>query len=379
MTGVWWKSRQSTFASFWPCSTLTYKTAVDLSLLLCDLLCLSHKSHVSCKHDVNIEQKEPTSFQDRIPSKSKLFTFTVHFSSGTFCSHVPPADLVSNGDKLHISFSSNDKVVDTGFKATWRAVDPTEGKTGEKWSWQDTEGIAFKEIWCISLFLLFGSPVTHTHTHTVPCGGSFSSEQGEITSPKWPADYPAQSVCTWHISIPAAETVHVAFTHFELQAINVLGDCVDYVEFFNQNMTSLGRLLFFKVSCVYFVFVSMFSFISGEKTIWCCLFFSGRFCGFGLPPVLSITGDTAIIRFMTNWDNQQSGFWGYWTTDLTVFPTLPAPPPNPWDNITICKCSQSHSCPVSHAGFHFQNEASSDCINCSGIWNWIPWCQIFKF
>ncbi|KAM8772707.1 ovochymase-2 [Acanthopagrus schlegelii] len=181
-------------------------------------------------------------------------------SLGTFCSHVPPPDLVSNGDQLHISFSSNDKVVDTGFSATWRAVDPND----------------------------------------VPCGGSFSSEQGEIISPKWPADYPAQSVCTWRISIPSAGSVHVAFTHFELQAINMLGDCVDYVELFNQNMTSLGR-----------------------------------FCGFGLPPVISVMGDTAIVRFMTNGDNQQSGFRGYWTTDLTVFPTLPAPPPNPWDNITI--------------------------------------------
>lgn len=111
------------------------------------------------------------------------------------------------------------------------------------------------------------------HTNAVPCGGSFSSEQGEIISPKWPADYPAQSVCTWRISIPSAGSVHVAFTHFELQAINVLGDCVDYVELFNQNMTSLGRSLSFKVSCVCFVFVSMFSFISGEKTICSHLFF----------------------------------------------------------------------------------------------------------
>jgi len=45
---------------------------------------------------------------------------------------VPPKDLVSDGDTLHISFSSNDKVVDMGFTATWKAVDPKEGKTGGK-------------------------------------------------------------------------------------------------------------------------------------------------------------------------------------------------------------------------------------------------------
>lgn len=58
--------------------------------------------------------------------------FHIHLFSGTYCSHVPPEDLVSDGNTLRISFSSNDKVVDTGFTATWRAVDPTDGKRGEK-------------------------------------------------------------------------------------------------------------------------------------------------------------------------------------------------------------------------------------------------------
>ncbi|XP_071359853.1 ovochymase-2 [Trachinotus anak] len=182
-------------------------------------------------------------------------------SLGTYCSHVPPKDLVSDGNTLRITFSSNDKVVDTGFSATWRAVDPTEA----------------------------------------PCGGSFSSNQGEITSPNWPGDYPAQSVCTWRISIPSAKSVHVAFTHFELQAGNMLGNCVDYVEIFNgHSMASLGR-----------------------------------FCGFAPPPTITIPYNTVVIRFLSNGANQQQGFRGYWTTDASVIPTLPPPPPKPWDNITI--------------------------------------------
>ena len=67
----------------------------------------------------------------------------VHLSSGTFCSHVSPKDLVSDGETLHVSFSSNDKVVDTGFMATWTAVDPAVGKTGGKV--QDTEGITSRQ------------------------------------------------------------------------------------------------------------------------------------------------------------------------------------------------------------------------------------------
>lgn len=47
---------------------------------------------------------------------------------GTFCGPDVPQDLVSDGNHLHLAFSSNDRVVDVGFAATWRAIDPTEGK-----------------------------------------------------------------------------------------------------------------------------------------------------------------------------------------------------------------------------------------------------------
>ncbi|KAM4583584.1 LOW QUALITY PROTEIN: ovochymase-2 [Odontesthes bonariensis] len=180
---------------------------------------------------------------------------------GTYCSHSPPADVVSDGNALSISFSSNDKVVDTGFSATWRAVDPSEA----------------------------------------PCGGIFSSEKGEITSPNWPNDYPGQTVCTWRISIPSPKSIHIAFTHFELQAVNMQGNCVDYVEIFNgESMASLGR-----------------------------------FCGFASQPNFTIPSNTVVIRFLSNGANQEEGFRGYWTTDASVIPTLPSGLLNPWDKITI--------------------------------------------
>lgn len=88
--------------------------------------------------------------------KSIRRVFIVHFPSGTHCSDVVPQDLVSDGNRLHISFSSNDKVVDTGFSAAWKAVDPTEGtRTGyptRHWgnSLQGKTNVSF-------------SPLTHTH------------------------------------------------------------------------------------------------------------------------------------------------------------------------------------------------------------------------
>ncbi|KAM9770435.1 ovochymase-2 [Menidia menidia] len=182
-------------------------------------------------------------------------------SLGTHCSNIPPQDVVSDGNTLSVSFSSNDRVVDTGFSATWRAVDPSEA----------------------------------------PCGGSFTSERGEMTSPNWPNDYHGQTVCTWRINIPSSKSIHVAFTHFELQAVNRLGNCVDYVEIFNgESMESLGR-----------------------------------FCGFAPPPSVTIPSNTVVIRFLSDGASHEKGFRGYWTSDASLVPTLPPPPENPWDDITI--------------------------------------------
>lgn len=64
---------------------------------------------------------------------------------------------------------------------------------------------------------------------------------------------------------------------------------------------------------------------------------AARFCGFALPPNVTVQNNTAVVRFLSNTNNQQSGFRGYWTTDASLIPTLPPPPSNPWDNITIGK------------------------------------------
>lgn len=171
----------------------------------------------------------------KCPVYVQIYQHCVHFSPGILCSHVQPEALVSDGNTLHISFTSNDKVVDTGFTASWKAVDPTEGKVGGKWGKKTTGKSLHLPSVCFSL------PCgAHTHT-SAPCGGSFSSSQGELRSPNWPSDYRAQSVCTWRIEIPSAKSIHVAFTHFELQAANLFGNCMDYVEVFDgKKMSSLG-------------------------------------------------------------------------------------------------------------------------------------------
>lgn len=136
----------------------------------------------------------------------------------------------------------------------------------------------------------------------------------------------------------------MAFTHFELQAVNMFGNCIDYVEVFNgESMASLGGVLYYFV-CTRFVLASADVVISllhnckKKKINLTFVCFSGRFCGFAPPPLLSIPSNTVVIRFLSNGANQQQGFRGYWTTDASVIPTLPPLTPNPWDNITISEC-----------------------------------------
>ncbi|XP_062407656.1 ovochymase [Sardina pilchardus] len=187
-------------------------------------------------------------------------------SMGTHCGiGAVPQPFVTASETLSVTFSSNNRLVDTGFMADYQVVDPSEVAS------------------------------------LVGCGGHFSTPQGELTSPNWPGgDYQNRSVCTWKISIPAAKAIHITFTHFEVQGVSQLGQCLDYVEIFNADMKSMGK-----------------------------------HCGFAPPPSTTVTGDTAFVRFFTNGDTQEKGFRGYWTTDPAVFPTLPPPPANPWDDIVI--------------------------------------------
>ena len=49
------------------------------------------------------------------------------------------------------------------------------------------------------------------------CGGVLSGENGEITSPGYPKDYPLNKDCTWIISVANGKTVQLQFREFELE------------------------------------------------------------------------------------------------------------------------------------------------------------------
>ncbi|KAI1887407.1 hypothetical protein AGOR_G00189980 [Albula goreensis] len=183
-------------------------------------------------------------------------------SLGTHCGSSLPADLVSASDTLTIQFYSNNRVVDTGFLAEWTAVEPTDIPS------------------------------------LVQCGGHFSGEQGEFMSPGWPSsNYPALKACSWTITVDPTKKIHINFTDFHLQELNLLGSCNDYVTIYDRQGTTVSVI--------------------------------GPHCGSTAPPALTTQGNMAVIRFLTNGATQAKGFHGYWKAVSSVPPTTPLPPTTP--------------------------------------------------
>ncbi|XP_018408776.1 PREDICTED: cubilin-like [Nanorana parkeri] len=136
------------------------------------------------------------------------------------------------------------------------------------------------------------------------CGGHFSSDKEEFMSPNWPnASYPGSQACTWKINVQPGKRIHIVFKSFELQIANFTGSCQDYVEVFDGDKAGANKL--------------------------------GQFCGSTVPPTLNTTGNTAVIKFVSNHERHQNGFYGYWTTNLTDIPTSISRQPKPWDNVKV--------------------------------------------
>ncbi|KAL7058505.1 hypothetical protein AAHC03_016360 [Spirometra sp. Aus1] len=105
----------------------------------------------------------------------------------------------------------------------------------------------------------------------VDCGGHLNVNQGTITSPGYPKEYPPNANCTWLIEVPYEFSVVLTFESFELGGQS---DCLsDYVEVRN-GFSEYSRLL-------------------------------RKVCGTDLPSPIRSTWNTMALRFFT--DNAISG------------------------------------------------------------------------
>lgn len=62
------------------------------------------------------------------------------------------------------------------------------------------------------------------------CGFSSKEETGVIKSQYWPKNYKGHSECMWNIAVPAGKKISLKFTHFDLEARDILASrCYDNV------------------------------------------------------------------------------------------------------------------------------------------------------
>ncbi len=80
------------------------------------------------------------------------------------------------------------------------------------------------------LLMLFQYPsVAPTDPPPPSCGGTLTSNRGEIRSPSYPSLYPSNSICTWVIEAPVGSAISLVFLDFDLQDM-VGGVCPDDVD-----------------------------------------------------------------------------------------------------------------------------------------------------
>lgn len=68
------------------------------------------------------------------------------------------------------------------------------------------------------------------------CGFFSREETGIITSQNWPMNYKANAECMWNIALPLGKKITLTFTHFDLEAKDILtSKCFDNVMVYEIN------------------------------------------------------------------------------------------------------------------------------------------------
>ncbi|MBZ3891922.1 Cubilin [Sciurus carolinensis] len=108
--------------------------------------------------------------------------FLIEYSfTGQYCGESNPETIQSGSNQLVVMFNSDHSVQKGGFYATWT-------------------------------------------TQTLGCGGTFHSDNGTISSPHWPQDFPENSRCSWTIITHESKHWEISFdSHFQIPSSD--GQC----------------------------------------------------------------------------------------------------------------------------------------------------------
>lgn len=75
------------------------------------------------------------------------------------------------------------------------------------------------------------------------CGLFSKEETGIIKSQNWPVNYKANTECMWNIALPLGKKITLTFTHFDLEAEDILtSKCFDNIMVYEINSLTNGLI-----------------------------------------------------------------------------------------------------------------------------------------
>ncbi|XP_077106620.1 membrane frizzled-related protein isoform X2 [Ranitomeya variabilis] len=197
--------------------------------------------------------------------------------SRRFCGSVAPTTFISTSNWLQVQFVSDDRNGGTGFLATYRMVNATQGSC----SWDEFLCDGRRCLLLPSLCDGVSDCADQKDEQNCSerrwdCGGSLNSLQGSLFSPNHPDLYPGKTVCRWLISVPDGLIIQIQFHNFSLESEK--GCTFDYVEVHDSAGLGIASLL-------------------------------GRFCGSDIPPTLISSGAQMTILFVADEEISDIGFF----------------------------------------------------------------------
>jgi len=135
-----------------------------------------------------------------------------------------------------------------------------------------------------------GFTANYTSTGSAYCSGTTTlntSDYGTITDGSGSNNYCNNQDCKWLIQPPQATNVTLNFTAFDLEAASTDGTIYDAVEVYNGTTTAAPLL--------------------------------GRFTGSNLPPAITSTGGSMLVRFISDLEVTKQGFSAYYTSTQNAY------------------------------------------------------------
>ncbi|XP_044003802.1 tolloid-like protein 1 isoform X2 [Aphidius gifuensis] len=190
---------------------------------------------------------------------------------GMFCGSTLPLPITSEGNRMRISFTSDENIQRSGFVALFSAdMDECANNNGGcQHECHNTVGSY--ECSCHNGFKL---DENRHHCYEGSCKYEITSPRDTIISPNYPDYYPARKDCVWHFTTTLGHRIKLIFKKFEIEPHQ---ECAyDYIILYDGSLPEHQIL--------------------------------GKFCGTKEPYPIIATGNQMLMVFKTDASVQRKGF-----------------------------------------------------------------------